>query len=158
MQELFELLLARGLTIASCESLTGGLFAAELTAVPHVSQVSKGGIVSYWNEIKEKVVGVSKETIDKEGVVSRQCSIEMATNVQRLFDVNVAVSFTGNAGPSTMENKPAGLVYTCIAVNKDIYPYCDMIDLPRNELRQEIIDRTVERLKVILKEIPVSQL
>ncbi len=150
MKELYELLLAKGYTIASCESLTGGLFAARMTEIPHVSYVLKGGIVSYWNEIKEHVVGVKKETIDKYGVVSSQTAYEMADNVQQKFAVNVAVSFTGNAGPSTMENKPAGLVYTCIKVNDNAYPFCDLIEMPRNELRQEIIDRTVNRLKDIL--------
>ena len=151
MKELYELLLGKGYTIASCESLTGGLFAARMTEIPHVSQVLKGGIVSYWNEIKEHVVGVKKETIDAYGVVSKQTAYEMALNVQQKFEVNVAVSFTGNAGPSTLEDKPAGLVYTCIMINGEAHPFCDLIEMPRNELRQEIIDRTVNRLKDILR-------
>ncbi|MBR0474346.1 MAG: nicotinamide-nucleotide amidohydrolase family protein [Erysipelotrichaceae bacterium] len=151
MKELYELLLEKGYTIASCESLTGGLFAARMTEIPHVSQVLKGGIVSYWNEIKEHVVGVKKETIDAYGVVSKQTAYEMALNVQQKFEVNVAVSFTGNAGPSTLEDKPAGLVYTCIMINGEAHPFCDLIEMPRNELRQEIINRTVNRLKDILR-------
>ena len=151
MKELYELLLGKGYTIASCESLTGGLFAARMTEIPHVSQVLKGGIVSYWNEIKEHVVGVKKETIDAYGVVSKQTAYEMALNVQQKFEVNVAVSFTGNAGPSTLEDKPAGLVYTCIMINGEAHPFCDLIEMPRNELRQEIINRTVNRLKDILR-------
>jgi len=151
MKELYELLLEKGYTIASCESLTGGLFAARMTEIPHVSQVLKGGIVSYWNEIKEHIVGVKKETIDASGVVSKQTAYEMALNVQQKFEVNVAVSFTGNAGPSTLEDKPAGLVYTCIMINGEAHPFCDLIEMPRNELRQEIIDRTVNRLKDILR-------
>ncbi|MBR6957947.1 MAG: nicotinamide-nucleotide amidohydrolase family protein, partial [Erysipelotrichaceae bacterium] len=98
MKELYGLLLARNYTIASCESLTGGLFTARMTEVPHVSQVLKGGICSYWNEIKENVVGVKRETIDSVGVVSKETAYEMALNVQKKFNVNVAVSFTGNAG------------------------------------------------------------
>ncbi|MBQ9036235.1 MAG: nicotinamide-nucleotide amidohydrolase family protein [Erysipelotrichaceae bacterium] len=151
MKELYELLLEKGYTIASCESLTGGLFAARMTEIPHVSQVLKGGIVSYWNEIKEHVVGVKKETIDAYGVVSKQTAYEMALNVQQKFEVNVAVSFTGNAGPSTLEDKPAGLVYTCIMINGEAHPFCDLIEMPRNELRQEIINRTVNRLKDFLR-------
>ena len=151
MKELYELLLEKGYTIASCESLTGGLFAARMTEIPHVSQVLKGGIVSYWNEIKEHVVGVKKETIDAYGVVSKQTAYEMTLNVQQKFEVNVAVSFTGNAGPSTLEDKPAGLVYTCIMINGEAHPFCDLIEMPRNELRQEIINRTVNRLKDILR-------
>ena len=151
MKELYELLLARNYTIASCESLTAGLFTARMAEVPHVSQVLKGGICSYWNEIKEHVVGVKRETIDSVGVVSKETAYEMALNVQKKFNVNVAVSFTGNAGPSTMEDKPAGLVYTCIIINDEIHHYCDLIDMPRNELREEIIRRTVDRLKSYLR-------
>ena len=89
MKELYELLLAKNYTIASCESLTGGLFTARMTEVPHVSQVLKGGICSYWNEIKENVVGVKRETIDSVGVVSKETAYEMALNVQKKFNVNV---------------------------------------------------------------------
>ena len=153
MRYLYELLKARNFTIASCESLTGGLFAAELTKVPHVSNVLKGGIVSYWNEIKINVVGVKKETVDNYGVVSSQTAYEMAKNVQEKFKVNVAVSFTGNAGPAVLENKPAGLIYTCIIVNDRVYPFEDLIVDERNAVRKKIVKLTTKRLKEILRDL-----
>lgn len=150
MKKLFRALDERHYTIASCESLTGGLFCSSMTEVPHVSRVFKGGIVSYWNEIKRDVVGVSQETIDAVGVVSAETAYEMAVNVQQKFQTDVAVSFTGNAGPDTLEDKPAGLVYTCIIVGEKVYPFEDLLVLPRNALRRQIVKLTAERLLDIL--------
>ena len=147
MEKLVETLKKKHLTIASCESLTGGLFAARMTEIPGVSAVMKGGIVSYWTEIKESVVGVSHKTVKEYGVVSEQTAFEMADNVKREFETDIAVSFTGNAGPDTMEGKPAGLVYTCIIVGEKVYPFKDQINMPRNQLREEIVERTAKRIK-----------
>ena len=146
-KQLVTRLLEKHYTIASCESLTGGLFASTLAEIPGVSGTLKGGVVTYWTEIKEKVAGVSAETIAEHGVVSAETACEMAAGIMKLFDVNVAVSFTGNAGPDTLEGKPAGLVYTCIIINDRVYPFCDQIDLPRNKLRQKIVDITIKRIK-----------
>ena len=78
MQALVDALKAEALSIGTCESLTGGMFASELTSVPGVSAVFKGGFVTYWNTCKIDVVHVSAETIDKYGVVSAPTAIEMA--------------------------------------------------------------------------------
>ena len=150
MQQLVELLKERQLTIASCESLTGGLFCSSLTQIPGVSAVLKGGVVTYWTEIKEKVVHVSEETVAAYGVVSAQTAYEMAVNVQKLFDTDVAVSFTGNAGPDVMEGKPAGSVYTCIAIKGKTYGFHDLIRAERNEVRKIIVEKTTERIKELL--------
>jgi PncC family amidohydrolase len=109
-----------------------------------------GGIVSYQNEIKEKIVGVPVSIVEQFGVVSEQCAQAMAINVGQLFGADVSVSFTGNAGPDAMEGKPAGLVYTCLVVRGKVYPFCDQLDLPRNQLRQHIVDLTAERLCQLL--------
>ena len=150
MQQLVELLKEKQLTIASCESLTGGMFCAEMTRIPGVSAVLKGGVVTYWTQIKEDVVHVSHRTVEEYGVVSAETAYEMAVNVKKLFDCNIAVSFTGNAGPDVMEGKPAGSVYTCIAVNDKTYGFHDLIKRPRNEVREEIVQKTVNRLKELL--------
>lgn len=150
MEELFRLLQQMNLTIASCESLTAGLFCSQLAEIPHVSSVLKGGVVTYWTEIKEDVVHVRKETVDRFGVVSIQTALEMAENVQKMFSTDIAVSFTGNAGPDVLEEKEAGLVYTVICYKNRIYGFEDVIKASRNEVRQQIVDRTVERIIDIL--------
>ncbi len=152
MDLLVEELKNSGLTIASCESLTGGLFCQKLTEIPGVSTVLKGGLVTYWNEIKISVAQVSRKTIEDNGVVSWQTAREMAVNVARIFQSDIGVSFTGNAGPDSLEGKPKGLVYTCICIQGKCHDFEDLIDLPRNELRQKIVRLTGERLLKILKE------
>jgi len=116
MNELFMLLQSKGLTIACAESLTGGLFQQELTAIPGSSNVLKGGVVCYTNMIKEKVVGVKKETLENHGAVSEQCASELAENVAELMGADIGISFTGVAGPGELEGKPAGTVYIGISL------------------------------------------
>ena len=116
MKKLLEELAEKGLTLGSIESMTGGLFAAEFTSVPGSSKVFKGSVVTYATEIKEKVVGVKAETIEKYGVVSEEVAREMAEWGRKLLNVDVCVSITGNAGPTCEPGgKPAG--YFCIAIS-----------------------------------------
>jgi nicotinamide-nucleotide amidase len=111
-----KILKEKKLTIAAAESLTGGLFQQELTSVPGVSSVLKGGVVCYTNEVKEKVLGVKKETIEKFGVVSHECAKELAENVAALVSADIGISFTGVAGPDELEGKPVGTVYIGMSI------------------------------------------
>ena len=111
IKELVKELTAKELTIAAAESLTGGMFQEQLTSIPGAGKVFKGGIVSYTNEAKAKVLHVNESTISKYGVVSAECAVEMAENVRRNLDSDVGISFTGVAGPDTQEGKPVGTVF-----------------------------------------------
>ena len=117
MKELVQMLKENGMTIGSCESLTAGLFTSRMAEVPGASAVLKGGIVTYHTQIKETVAQVSHEVIRDHGVISAECAREMAEHVRRLLDVDLCVSFTGNAGPDCMEGKPAGTVYCALAAD-----------------------------------------
>ncbi|WHY03485.1 competence/damage-inducible protein A [Neobacillus sp. DY30] len=114
--ELMNVLQANNLTISAAESLTGGLFQQELTGVPGVSSVLKGGVVCYTNEVKKNVLKVKPETIEKYGVVSQECAKELAENVATLVATDVGISFTGVAGPDELEGKPVGTVYIGISI------------------------------------------
>lgn len=116
MQELVNVLIKEERTIASAESLTGGLFAEQMTAVKGTSAVLKGGIVCYASEVKEKQLKVKKETLEKDGAVSDQCAKELAENVREIMDSDIGIGFTGEAGPEPMEDKPVGTVYIGIAL------------------------------------------
>ncbi|WP_071459513.1 competence/damage-inducible protein A [Bacillus massilinigeriensis] len=111
MKELYHLLHARNLTIAAAESLTGGKFQEQLTALPGASSIYKGGVVCYSNEAKMKVVGVREETIINDGAVSEQCAIELAANAARILGSDIGISFTGVAGPDELEGHLPGTVY-----------------------------------------------
>ena len=116
MKKLLEAYKEKGLTLGSVESMTGGLFAAKFTEIPGSSAVFKGSIVTYATEEKINIVGVKKETIEKFGVVSKEVAIEMAELGRKLLNVDVCVSVTGNAGPTTEPGgKPVGCFYIAIA-------------------------------------------
>lgn len=107
-----------GKTLATAESLTGGGIGAALTAIPGSSAVYKGGIISYTNAVKETVLGVSRETLEKHGAVSLQTAEEMAVGARRLLRADVAVSVTGLAGPGGDEfGNPVGTV--CIGFSNE---------------------------------------
>lgn len=115
MKKLLQNLAEKSLTLGSVESMTGGLFAGKFTSIPGSSKVFKGSIVTYATEIKEKVVGVNIETIEKYGVVSEEVAKEMAEKGRTLLNVDICVSVTGNAGPTCEPGgKPAG--FYCVAV------------------------------------------
>ena len=89
----------KGKTLVTAESLTGGGIGAALTAVSGSSAVYKGGIVSYTNEVKHNILGVSYDTLSEFGAVSAQTAAEMAIGARKLLGADVAVSVTGLAGP-----------------------------------------------------------
>src|SRR5262249_38412939 len=106
-----DLCRAQGLTLATAESCTGGLVAGRLTAIPGSSDVVLGGIVSYANEVKRDVLGVSAETLAVHGAVSAETAVEMVQGARRALGADVAVSITGVAGPDGgTPEKPVGLV------------------------------------------------
>ncbi|WP_096156947.1 MULTISPECIES: competence/damage-inducible protein A [Bacillus] len=103
-------------TISSAESLTGGLFSEKMTSFTGASSVLEGCIVSYTNEVKQNVLHVSSETLQNCGAVSEECAKEMAEGVKELLNTSIGISFTGVAGPGTMDGKPIGTVYIGIAL------------------------------------------
>jgi nicotinamide-nucleotide amidase len=111
-QRLGEQLLQRKWRIATAESCTGGGVAAAITAIPGSSAWFEYGIVSYANTAKEKLLGVSSATLEREGAVSEAVVIEMARGVLALSGADIAVAISGVAGPSggSLE-KPVGTVW-----------------------------------------------
>ena len=103
---------AKGMTLATAESCTGGLIAAALTAIAGSSSVVMAGFVTYANDAKQKMVGVQPETLTAKGAVSEEVAYEMAEGARRRADVSLALSCTGIAGPGgATPGKPVGLVF-----------------------------------------------
>ena len=112
----FQLLRERGWTFATAESCTGGLVAQRITALPGASNVYRGGVVSYWTDVKAQVLGVSREILDTYGAVSEPTARAMAEGACRITGAEMAVSVTGVAGPDSDERgNPVGLVYIGLA-------------------------------------------
>lgn len=86
-------------TLATAESLTGGMIGAALTAVPGASAVYRGGVVSYVNDVKQEILGVPSQVLERCGAVSLQTAGHMAAGVRKLLKADYAVSVTGLAGP-----------------------------------------------------------
>lgn len=109
---LAQRLKARGLTISTAESCTGGMIAHVLTLRSGCSAYFKGSVVSYCNEVKERVLGVSRQTIERHTEVSGEVALEMSAGVMRIMDSDVGISTTGIAGPTgAMPGKPVGTVW-----------------------------------------------
>ena len=144
-----RLLQMRGLTMGTAESCTGGNIAHRMTMLPGVSEVFKGGVVSYSNEVKMHLLGVKEHTLSTYGAVSEQTAREMAEGACKALGVDVAVATSGIAGPGGgSPAKPVGTV--CMAIAMPGGTYSTTLHLPGD--RGRVIDRasTTALLRVVL--------
>lgn len=151
-EQLVKLLKEKGLVLATAESCTGGLIAKRITDVSGSSAVFECGVVSYSNRIKQEILGVSAQTLEKYGAVSAECAREMVEGVLKLSGADLAVAVTGIAGPeSDNTNKPVGLVYIAFSDKKNTlvreYRNSFSVDV-RNSNRNKTAD---EALRIILE-------
>ncbi|MCL2503070.1 MAG: nicotinamide-nucleotide amidohydrolase family protein [Coriobacteriia bacterium] len=115
-EELVCALRANGLTVACAESCTGGMVSAAITDVPGASEVFLGGVVTYSNEAKQRILGVDAALLAEHGAVSEQTALSMAEGGRRMFGADIAVSVTGIAGPGGGSvEKPVGLVWMAVS-------------------------------------------
>ena len=115
-EQLLDICKRKHLTVATAESCTGGLVAAAISAISGSSAVLDRGYVTYSNEAKEQMLGVTPTTLEAYGAVSRECAEEMARGALAHAQVDLAVSITGVAGPTGgTPEKPVGLVHFAAA-------------------------------------------
>ncbi len=149
-----KLLLERGLSIGVAESCTGGLIAARLTDIPGSSAYFKGGVVSYSNEMKNQVLGVDMEILNKFGAVSRETAGAMAAGVRESTGADLGLAVTGIAGPGGgTAAKPRGLVY--IALAADGVSICREHHFPgiRMAVRQGTVNASLNMVRQYLLEM-----
>ena len=146
-EELNKLFREKGYTLGSVESFTGGLFAKEITRVSGASHFYKGGLVTYATEEKNRLLDIPYEDIDQYGVVSEQIALAMAKQGQKLLNVDVCVSFTGNAGPEAMEGKPVGEIYIGIAYFKEAEVYAFLLKGTREDIQKEGVNNALAILE-----------
>lgn len=131
----------KNMTLAVAESCTGGLLGAKIVGVPGASQVFKGGILCYADEIKVNLLNVPAAMIEDEGVVSSSCAEAMAQGVRKLFDVDLAVAVTGIAGPSGgTDEKPVGLVFLSAATEEAVLVQGFKFEGNRTEIREQAVE------------------
>ena len=142
----------RGLTVATAESLTGGLIAAMLTSVPGASAAVRGGIVSYVNDVKEKVLGVSGDVLGTQGAVDELVALQMARGALRDMGSDVAVSVTGIAGPAGAEpGKPVGTVWVGCATVRGTHAARYQFEGGREAVRLQTVLAALQVMKEALE-------
>lgn len=131
---------AAGATVATAESLTGGLIAAMLTSVPGSSASVRGGIVSYVNEVKAELLGVSEDVLVRQGAVDELVALQMARGALRELGSDVSVAVTGIAGPTGAEpGKPVGTVWIGCATAKKTHAACHHFEGGREAVRLQTV-------------------
>lgn len=149
-----NLLKEKNLTITAAESLTSGAFMSYLSSEPEAGTIFEGGMVSYSPRIKQEVLQVDSEIIERCGVVSSECAEAMAENAQRLYHADVGVSLTGAAGPASLEGNLPGTVWIGLSrknertqTKKFVFPY------GRNQNRRYAVLAAANLVRQVLTEI-----
>lgn len=115
MASLADVLRGGRLTVAVAESCTGGLLGAVLTALPGSSGFVRGGVIAYADSLKADLLGVSRHDLAAHGAVSDTVARAMADGVRQRCRASIGIAITGVAGPGGSPDKPAGLIYVCVA-------------------------------------------
>jgi len=146
-----QLLRNERLTIATAESCTGGLLGAALTQEPGSSEFYLGGVVSYSNPLKQRLLGVSEENLLKYGAVSEEVAKEMAVGIRSNVGSDLAISTTGIAGPDGgSDQKPVGLVYIGLATTAGVHVEKIQLYGERDSVRQLTVQAALNRVRVHL--------
>lgn len=148
---LLAALAARGETVATAESLTGGSLCAALTAISGASATVRGGVVAYATPVKQQVLGVDATVLARPGgAVQAQVAEQMATGVRRILGADVGIATTGVAGPTEQDGQPVGRVFVAVAGPDGVHSR--RLDLPgeRDEVRRAAVlaalELTLERI------------
>ena len=137
-----DLLRDQGLSLALAESLTGGLVAARLTAIPGASDVLRGGLVSYASDVKFEVLDVAPGP-----VVNEPAAVQMAEGARRLLGADVGLGLTGVAGPAELDDVPVGTVCIGIALPTGSHAATLKLGSQREQIRQFAVISSLDLLR-----------
>ena len=146
--EVCRILREKGLHVATAESCTGGLLAGKITSVAGASECFECGVVTYSNEQKVKLLGVSRVTLGECGAVSPNTAVEMARGVRHLGGADIGIGITGIAGPGGgSEEKPVGLVYIAVSAENALHSYRFVFKGDRNEVREQAVSEALDIIR-----------
>lgn len=151
--DLLEILKSRKERLCTAESCTGGLIASEIVRVPGSSEAFDGGVVSYSNQVKHDILGVSESSLSEHGAVSSEVVGQMAMGALQKFRCDYAVATSGVAGPGggTTE-KPVGLVWFGIATKQGLKTFYKIFQGSRSEIREKSVFYILDELfKIIIQ-------
>jgi competence/damage-inducible protein CinA-like protein len=149
-----RLLVARRMTIACAESLTGGNVGVRLSLAAGASEYFKGSAVCYTAEAKHEVLGVREETIEGPGAVSEECAIEMARGARRIYSADVGLGLTGVAGPDPHDGKPPGTVCLGLAAEDREDTRCFRAPGDREQVRRWAEQAGLDMVRRYLEGLP----
>ncbi|MFD3327901.1 CinA family protein [Streptomyces sp. NPDC058701] len=150
--EVLRLLAESDQTLAVAESLTGGMVASELTAVPGASRSFRGSVTAYATELKHRVLGVDAELLAAEGAVNAQVAEEMAAGVRRVMGASWGIATTGVAGPDPQDGRPVGTVFVSVSGPEGGKTARLRLNGSRTEIRRESARTVLELLSSQLRE------
>jgi nicotinamide-nucleotide amidase len=150
--EVIELLTQAGTTVATAESLTGGLVAAALTDIPGSSNAFRGCVVAYATELKAQLLGVDVGMLKRYGPVYAPVAAAMAEGVRNRLGATVGVSTTGVAGPGPADGHPAGTVHVAVSLAGDTVVRTMALQGNRDEVRRLTVERVLGLLLGRLRE------
>jgi len=150
--EIIGLLTARGDTVAVAESLTGGLLAAALTAVPGASAAFRGGVVAYATDLKATLLGVPSELLDRHGAVHPSVAAAMAEGAYRRMGATVAAATTGVAGPDPADGQPVGTVHIAVSAGGRTTARALALAGDRQQIRAATVEQSLGLLLSVLRE------
>ena len=153
-EQIVKKLLEKGYTVTTAESCTGGLLAGRLLNVSGASGVYNEGYITYSNEAKHRLLGVSNETLESYGAVSEQTAKEMAEGVAKAANSDVGLSTTGIAGPGGgTPEKPVGLIYVgCSIKGVTTVKKCQFIG-DRETNRNSTVEEALKLLQKCLQKV-----
>ncbi|MFJ3958708.1 CinA family protein [Arthrobacter sp. NPDC090010] len=154
VRDAVESALSLGVTVATAESLTAGLVAARLADVPGASGTLRGGVVSYHNDVKRDLLGVSAELLAERGSVDADVARAMAAGARVACGADLAVSTTGVAGPDAHDGKPVGTVYIGVADASGSVAHAHHFVGGRPQIREAAVRAAVVHLLSALRELP----
>lgn len=151
-EELGKLLRAKNLSLSTAESCTGGRVAAAITSVAGCSEYFKGSVVAYSNEVKMGLLGVSAETLEKWGAVSRETVVEMAEGAMKALKTDCAIATSGIAGPGGgIAEKPVGTIWIAVAYKSEMLTVKQEGDGGREANVQKAVQNALDLLVELLK-------
>ena len=150
--EVIGALRTAGATVATAESLTGGLVCSTLVGIAGASDVVLGGIVAYAAEAKIELLDVDAELIDDRGTVDPDVAAQMAFGAQEQFNATYGLSTTGVAGPGESEGKPEGTVHIAIAGPDGVRTTALQLSGDRHAVRNQTVDALLSELVATLRE------
>ncbi|GIH92017.1 CinA family protein [Planobispora siamensis] len=146
------LLVRRGETVATAESLTAGMIGAALTVPPGASAAFVGGVLSYATELKRRLLGVPADLLEREGAVHPGVAAAMADGVRELTGATYGLAATGVAGPDPQDGKPVGTVHLAVSGPGGRVWHRD-VDLggTRAQIREQTVNEAVDLLRDVLE-------